>query len=681
MILTRPNSSIADMVEATYRKRRSFEAGFTLKHEREVLLFDVDGNYYLWKGAFPKLVPAGSTPATTGGVNTTGWVNVGTADDIAVINSKFAAMQGDIDDLAASIPDAGKSAYDIAVENGYVGTEVQWLASLKGDTGAQLNIKGSLNNINQLPASGNTNGDGWIIGEVIYAWDGSTWKLISSLGPEGKSAYEVWLSDGNTGTIYDYLNYIKGDKGDTGPQGPQGLPGVNANGFDYRGEADSVGTLPAANANNVGHAYSIEGDLYVSDGTVWVNMGSIVGPRGATGPAGADGLDGTDGDEGKSAYQSWLDVGNSGTEVEFVAALKGEKGDQGVQGEQGLQGEVGPQGPVGATGSGLEILGKLMNESELPETGEVGDAYQINNDLYIWIADPAGWMNIGSLGGTSITAKGHVPNSSALPVYNNYGDAYLTEDTSNLYIYTYDQDTNSASFVDMGSIKGDKGDKGDKGEKGDPGTNGTNGTPGTNGTNGTNGKDGAQWFVAATNPVNSDGVVNDYAFNTATGAVFKKTAATTWTQIGTLPSIPEAPEDGQIYGRSDGDWMEISGSDPTQEIAPTKVSAGYIELETTNVASSGTAWTPSGATNMYVVNVTGALSIGAWPGVTGSTKPKAFSAMIYLIQDTTGHTVTLDASYGALNDTEVGTAASAVTILQLTYCGVGDVVDMVVVTR
>lgn len=30
----------------------------------------------------------------------------------------------------------GKSAYDLAVENGYEGTETQWLASLKGDTGA-----------------------------------------------------------------------------------------------------------------------------------------------------------------------------------------------------------------------------------------------------------------------------------------------------------------------------------------------------------------------------------------------------------------------------------------------------------------------------------------------------------------------------------------------------------------
>lgn len=668
MNLTRPNSAIADLVEATYRKRRSFEAGFTLRNAREVLLLAADGIYYQWKGTFPKVVPENSTPATTGGISSISWQSVGTADDIAIINAKFTAMQQQIDDISTAIPDAGKSAYQIAVDNGFVGTEAQWLASLKGETGAQLNIKGSLTSVNQLPTTGNVAGDGYIVGDTIYAWDGAVWKLISSLGPEGKSAYEVWLADGNTGTVYDYLNSIKGAKGDVGPQGPQGVAGTNANGFDYRGELSSTSNLPQPTSQNVSQAYSIGGDLYVSNGTAWINMGNIVGPQGPQGVAGTNGLDGTDGDEGKSAYQSWLDIGNEGTEVDFIAAIKGAKGDKGDQGEQGIQGEVGPQGPVGATGSGLEIVGILNDVSELPPTGEVGDAYKINNDLYVWVENATEWMNIGSLGGTSITAKGHVPNVAALPVYNNYGDAYLTEDTSNLFIYSYDEDTNSAEFVDMGSIKGDPGQKGDTGPAGTPGTNGTNG------------KDGAQWFVATTNPATSDGVINDYAFNTLTGDVFKKTAAAVWTPIGTLPSVPEAPKDGLTYGRSDGNWTEITGSDPTDAITPSKVTAGYMELETTT-ANSGTAWTPSGTSNMYVITVTGALTIGAWPGVTGATKPKAFSAMIYLVQDTTGHTVTLDASYGALNDTDVAITANAVTILQLTYPGVGNIVDMVVVTR
>ena len=30
----------------------------------------------------------------------------------------------------------GLSAYEVAVKNGYIGSEAEWLASLKGDTGA-----------------------------------------------------------------------------------------------------------------------------------------------------------------------------------------------------------------------------------------------------------------------------------------------------------------------------------------------------------------------------------------------------------------------------------------------------------------------------------------------------------------------------------------------------------------
>lgn len=84
--------------------------------------------------------------------------------------------------------------------------------------------------------------------------------------------------------------------------------------------------------------------------------------------------DGRDGVDGKSAYQQWLDLGNKGTEADFIKSLKGadgiigkdgaegpkgEKGDKGDKGDtgeqgpigpQGLQGEVGPQGPQGVEG-------------------------------------------------------------------------------------------------------------------------------------------------------------------------------------------------------------------------------------------------------------------------------------------------------------------------------------------
>lgn len=53
----------------------SFEDGGTINHRWETLLYEAEGNYYQWMGVLPKVVPAGSTPATTGGVDVTHWVN------------------------------------------------------------------------------------------------------------------------------------------------------------------------------------------------------------------------------------------------------------------------------------------------------------------------------------------------------------------------------------------------------------------------------------------------------------------------------------------------------------------------------------------------------------------------------------------------------------------------------
>lgn len=94
----------------------------------------------------------------------------------------------------------------------------------------------------------------------------------------GKSAYEVAVDEGFSGTISEWLNSLigaKGDDGDIGPEGPQGA----------QGQQGAQG---------------------------------IPGNDGENGLDGADGLDGTD---GKSAYAQALEGGYTGTEAEFVAAL------------------------------------------------------------------------------------------------------------------------------------------------------------------------------------------------------------------------------------------------------------------------------------------------------------------------------------------------------------------------
>ncbi len=57
----------------------SFQAGATLTLPNQVLRDTSTGEYYRWDGAFPKTVPAGSTPASSGGVSLGAWLGVGDA--------------------------------------------------------------------------------------------------------------------------------------------------------------------------------------------------------------------------------------------------------------------------------------------------------------------------------------------------------------------------------------------------------------------------------------------------------------------------------------------------------------------------------------------------------------------------------------------------------------------------
>lgn len=59
--------------KSAYYRAGTFDAGYTLTNNRQTLAY---GNVeYSWSGVFPKAVPAGSTPATSGGVGAGAWVD------------------------------------------------------------------------------------------------------------------------------------------------------------------------------------------------------------------------------------------------------------------------------------------------------------------------------------------------------------------------------------------------------------------------------------------------------------------------------------------------------------------------------------------------------------------------------------------------------------------------------
>ena len=89
--------------------------------------------------------------------------------------------------ILASCGEAGESAYDIAVRNGFTGTEAEWLDSLKGEKGA----------------------DGADGAEGAAGADGAD----GTDGANGKTAYDLAVDNGFTGTEAEWVASLNGKDG------------------------------------------------------------------------------------------------------------------------------------------------------------------------------------------------------------------------------------------------------------------------------------------------------------------------------------------------------------------------------------------------------------------------------------------------------------------------------------
>lgn len=191
-----------------------------------------------------------------------------------------------ISDLSGAQGIQGLSAYQVAVQHGFEGTEDEWLISLKGEKG-ETGPKGDKGDTGEKGATGER-------------------------GPQGLQ--------GERG-----LQGVQGEKGEQGIQGPKGDTG---SGLNIKGELDSESQLPQEGVS--GDAWLIAGNLYVfvgENGNVesnpkWSNIGSIQGPAGPQGPVGPKGEQGKPGPKGEPG-------------ADGAPGIQGPKGDPGEKGEKG----------------------------------------------------------------------------------------------------------------------------------------------------------------------------------------------------------------------------------------------------------------------------------------------------------------------------------------------------------
>ena len=117
----------------------SFEAGGTVNTATDVLLHEAEGVAYSWGGALPKVIPAASSPASTGGVAEVAWRPVGD------IESQMARWRNEFDVRgwgAKGYPADDTTAFDdtlaAALANGGAKIKIpagRWIAQLKPDDG------------------------------------------------------------------------------------------------------------------------------------------------------------------------------------------------------------------------------------------------------------------------------------------------------------------------------------------------------------------------------------------------------------------------------------------------------------------------------------------------------------------------------------------------------------------
>jgi hypothetical protein len=167
---------------------------------------------------------------------------------------------------------------------------------------------------------------------------------------------------------------LKGDKGDTGEVGPQGIQGVEGPqgsqgqagaSVTLKGSVANTAALPST-GNTAGDSYinDADGNLWVWNGTTWIDAGQIVGPEG---PQGIQGIQGVKGDTGDTGPQ-----GNTGPQgLKGDTGLQGPKGDTGNTGPQGLQGIQGVQGETGLTGQ-TGLTGPKGDKGDTGNTGPAG---------------------------------------------------------------------------------------------------------------------------------------------------------------------------------------------------------------------------------------------------------------------------------------------------------------------
>lgn len=417
-------------------------------------------------------------------------------DTFIIDNDYHARVGGSFENLGSIQGAPGKSAYEIAVDQGYRGTLATWMESIRGADGIGLKVRGTRNRVEDLPTVDLENGDTYIISQKMYVWVNDRWVPVGQVGPRGysafqtaqdrglipmsmtenqwisslhgrsayelaieqgfipaswtlddyledirgKDAYEIAVSLGFVGGRQEWLDSQKGERGPQGARGAEGQRGQSAHAIKILGRVNSEASLPGG--GDPGDAYYINRDLWVFTATAWENVGPIVGEKGEKGDVGPKGDLGPVGPAGPSAYDISIEEAVfSGTRRQWAESLKGASAYE-------LARQAFGSGNIGTLEDWLHSLeGKDAYETLLAR-GVVSDLDEFRE----YLRGEQGAPGPQGPQGEGLRISGYVDTIAELPVSDvPEKAAYMV--MNNMYLYDDGRWINIGSFRGI-SIKG-----------------------------------------------------------------------------------------------------------------------------------------------------------------------------------------------------------------------------------
>lgn len=347
----------------------------------------------------------------------------GTVTSVEVLT---ASDQGPVG-AQGNIGETGPSAYAAWLALGNTGTEADFIASLKGDPGADSTVPGppgdigpaGLSAYEQWLLAGNVGDEAAFLASLVGApgapgADGADSTVPGppgadstvpgppgAAGADGASAYEVWLANGGIGTEADYLASL------TGPPGPPGSPGADgADGADSTvpGPPGSPGvSVTAAEIDVSGHLIITLSDASSFDAGL------------AVGTDGADGTNGADGADGRTVLSGAGAPGGVGADGDFYIdttahAIYGPKTAGAWGSSTSLVGPAGADGADGADGLGLPTPSFPTDEGKVAVARAAASGYALE----------------AVSGGSSLEARATATATTASLANNASGDVSVT---------------------------------------------------------------------------------------------------------------------------------------------------------------------------------------------------------------------------------------------------------------